>query len=218
MTKSIFDLRSPHPEPSTLVAFSENHLDRQSEHRADDCVEVALKHPGAHFLAFSGPKLIVKHDEKIIDPLFIGRIQVIVPDVASVAPTTWAMPCVPVAGINMGMFSPPLIGSGVWVEFERGDPSKPIWVGCYWGLGAEVPVLSRLVPPAVPGITLQTTLKNGIVVSDTPGPSGGILIQTTTGAMVSVSDVGIIISNGKGAIINMTGPTTDVNLGALTVV
>lgn len=70
MTKSIFDLRSPHPEPSTLVAFSENHLDRQSEHRSDDCVELALKHPGAHFLAFSGPKLIVKHDEKIIDPLF----------------------------------------------------------------------------------------------------------------------------------------------------
>ena len=39
-----------------------------------------------------------------------------------------------------------------------------------------------------------------------------------TQAMVSVSDVGIIISNGKGAIINMTGPTTDVNVGALTVI
>jgi hypothetical protein len=36
--------------------------------------------------------------------------------------------------------------------------------------------------------------------------------------MVSVSDVGIIISNGKGATINMTGPTTDINLGALTVI
>ena len=46
----------------------------------------------------------------------------------------------------------------------------------------------------------------------------GILIQTTTGAMVSVSDIGIIISNGKGAIINMTGPTTDINIGALTVI
>ncbi|MDX0478393.1 NAD(+) diphosphatase [Sinorhizobium medicae] len=70
MTKTIFDLHSPHPEPSTLVAFAENHLDRRSEHRPDDCVEAALKHPGAHFLAFSGAKLIVKHDEKIIDPLF----------------------------------------------------------------------------------------------------------------------------------------------------
>jgi hypothetical protein len=29
--------------------------------------------------------------------------------------------------------------------------------------------------------------------------------------MVSVSDTGIIISNGKGAIINMVGPSTDIN-------
>jgi hypothetical protein len=36
--------------------------------------------------------------------------------------------------------------------------------------------------------------------------------------MVSVSDIGIVISNGKGAIINMTGPTTDINVGALTIV
>lgn len=159
-----------------------------------------------------------------VDPLFLGRIQVIVPDVASLAPTTWAMPCVPVAGVNMGMFSPPLIGSGVWVEFEKGDTSKPIWVGCYWGLGAEVPVLSRIVPPAVPGITLQTTLKNGIVISDVPGPTGGIMMQSATGATVSVSDTQIFISNGKGAAIMMVGSAiqligtpVDVNGGALTI-
>lgn len=140
-----------------------------------------------------------------VDPLLIGRIQVIVPDVGSLVPATWAMPCVPVAGVNMGMYSPPLIGTGVWVEFERGDPSKPIWVGSYWGLGAEVPVLSRMVPPTVPGITLQTTLKNGIVISDVLGPTGGIMIQSTQGAMISVSDSGIIISNGKGAVISMMG-------------
>jgi hypothetical protein len=81
-----------------------------------------------------------------------------------------------------------------------------------------VPVLAHAVPPGVTGFTIQTPLKNGIVVSDVPGPTGGILIQTTTGAMISVSDVGIIISNGKGAIINMTGPSVDVNLGALTVI
>ena len=59
---------------------------------------------------------------------------------------------------------------GVWIEFERGDPDYPIWVGGYWGTAAEVPVLAQTVPPAVNGITLQTTLKNGIVVSDVPGP------------------------------------------------
>jgi uncharacterized protein involved in type VI secretion and phage assembly len=153
-----------------------------------------------------------------VDPLQIGRILATVTDVSHVAPTSWAMPCLPVAGINSGIFTVPQIGSGVWIEFEQGDPDRPIWVGGYWGLTAEIPVLAHSVPPGVSGITLQTTLKNGIVISDVPGPTGGIMIQTTTGAMISVSDVGIMISNGKGAIINMTGPSVDVNLGALTVV
>lgn len=153
-----------------------------------------------------------------IDPLQIGRVQVMVPDVGAVIPTSWAMPCVPTAGINAGFFAVPIIGAGVWIEFERGDPDYPIWVGCYWGSAAEVPVLAHAVPPGVPGITLQTPLKNGLTISDVPGPTGGILMQTTTGAMISVSDVGITISNGKGAVITMTGPTVDVNLGALTVI
>jgi uncharacterized protein involved in type VI secretion and phage assembly len=153
-----------------------------------------------------------------VDPLQIGRIQAIVPDVSGVSPTSWAMPCVPVAGINTGVFTVPQLGSGVWMEFEHGDPDRPIWVGGYWGTAAEVPVLARTVPPAVNGLTIQTTLKNGIVVSDVPGPTGGILIQTATGATLSVSDVGIVISNGKGAVINMLGPTVDINAGALTVV
>lgn len=153
-----------------------------------------------------------------IDPMQIGRIQVMVPDVSNLMLSSWAMPCTPVAGINMGMFTLPLIGAGVWVEFEQGDPDYPIWVGGFWGTAAEVPVLSRMVPPVIPGITLQTPLKNGIVISDVPGPTGGIQIQTATGAMISVTDIGILISNGKGAVINLTGPTVDINLGALTVV
>ncbi|MFM0053344.1 phage baseplate assembly protein V [Caballeronia grimmiae] len=153
-----------------------------------------------------------------VDPMQIGRIQVMVADLAGLVPGTWAMPCLPSAGINTGVFTVPMIGSGVWIEFERGDPDYPVWVGGYWGSAAEVPALAHAVPPGVSGITLQTALKNGIVISDLPGPAGGIMIQTTTGAMISVSDAGIIISNGRGAIINMTGPTVDVNIGALTVV
>ena len=70
MTPSLFDLRLPHAEPSTMVAFAENSLDRQSEHRAEGCVEMAFETEGVHAFAFAGGKLVVKHDEKIIDPLF----------------------------------------------------------------------------------------------------------------------------------------------------
>lgn len=153
-----------------------------------------------------------------IDPEQIGRIQVMVPDVAGFVPGTWALPCLPAAGINMGVFTVPSIGAKVWVEFERGDPDHPIWVGGFWGSSAEVPTLARAVLPGFAGITLQTLGNNGIVISDVPGPTGGILIQTTTGAMIAVNDIGITISNGKGAVLSMTGPTVDVNAGALTII
>lgn len=44
----------------------------------------------------------------------------------------WAMPCVPYAGKKVGFFLLPEAGTGVWVEFEGGDPSYPIWSGCFW--------------------------------------------------------------------------------------
>src|SRR5690349_17945503 len=158
-----------------------------------------------------------------VDPMQIGRLLVSCVDVGNGLPLGWAMPCMPIAGINMGMLSLPLPGSGVWVEFEQGDIDHPIWVGGYWGMAAEVPVMAHMVPPDVPGITLQTTLKNGLVISDTPGL--GIMLQSMSGAMIVVNDIGIMISNGKGALVNLIGPsvsiqapTVDINLGALTVV
>ena len=32
----------------------------------------------------------------------------------------------------MGLYAIPEPESGVWVEFEGGDPSFPIWTGCFW--------------------------------------------------------------------------------------
>jgi hypothetical protein len=153
-----------------------------------------------------------------VDPMVLGRIQAVVPDVSGVAPTSWAMPCLPVAGVGSGVFTVPPVGAGVWIEFEQGDPDRPIWVGGFWGSAAEVPAMARAVPPGVHGVTIQTTLQHGIVVSDVPGPSGGILLRTASGAMISISDTGIVISNGRGASISLTGPKVDVNRGALTVI
>jgi len=152
-----------------------------------------------------------------IDPMQIGRIQVIVPDVSGILPTSFAMPCLPLAGKQMGVYMVPQIGSGVWVEFEQGDPDYPIWSGCFWGVVAEVPLLGLAGNPASPSIVLQSGLQNSIIVSDLPGPTGGIMLKSTTGATLIVNDTGIYIQNGKGASIVMVGNTTTINSGALVV-
>ena len=156
-----------------------------------------------------------------IDPLLKGRLLVQVPDVLSLTPSSWAEPCVPLAGPTgppMGVYMVPPIGAGVWVEFEQGDPEKPIWVGCRWGLPTDVPPLAHLGLPISPNIVLQTAGQNSLVISDLPGPTGGIMLKSTTGATLIVNDTGIYIQNGKGASLIMTGPTVTINMGALTVV
>ena len=152
-----------------------------------------------------------------IDPLQKGRIQVQVPDVLGLGISSWAMPCVPIAGMQAGVYAVPAIGSGVWVEFEGGNTDYPIWSGGFWGSAAEVPALA--LAPAIPGspnIVLQTLGQNSIVVSDVPG-TGGIMLKSTTGAMILVNDIGITISNGRGATIVMAGPTVTINNGALVI-
>jgi hypothetical protein len=153
-----------------------------------------------------------------VDPMQIGRLQVVVPDVSGVIPSTWAMPCFPIAGKQMGAYVIPQIGAGVWVEFEQGDLDYPVWTGCYYGSAAEVPALAFAGVPASPNIVVQTTAQNSLVLSDLPGPTGGIMLKSTTGATIIVNDTGIYIQNGKGASIVMTGPTVTVNNGALVVV
>lgn len=162
-----------------------------------------------------------------VDPLQLGRIQALVPDVLGLTPCSWAMPCVPIAGKQQGIFVLPQIGSGVWIEFEQGEPDYPIWVGGFWGVVAEVPALALAPPPPPPGqnIVIQTTGQNTLVLSDVPGPTGGIMLKSTLGAMILVNDVGITISNGKGASILMAGTSVtiigtpvNINNGALTIV
>ena len=153
-----------------------------------------------------------------VDPMMIGRLMVMVPDVSNVIPSTWAMPCLPFAGIQNGFYAVPAIGSGVWVEYEQGDPDYPIWTGCFFGSAAEVPALAMATPPALQSVVIQTVGQNTLMISDMAGPTGGILLKSQTGAMISISDTGIIISNGQGATILLTGPSVTVNEGALEVI
>jgi hypothetical protein len=157
-----------------------------------------------------------------VDPEFRGRLMCIVPDVYGLVPSTWCEACTPLAGPTgppMGVHLVPPIGAGVWIEFEQGNPDYPIWVGCRWGSQADVPPLARAGLPVSPSIVLQTAGQNLIVISDLPGPAGGIMIQSGA-SIVSINQTGISLTAPKiditAATINLTG-ITDVNQGALKV-
>src|SRR3546814_12132589 len=98
--------------------------------------------PGATADGSSGERQYGKYRGLVLnnmDPLNQGRIQATVPEVLGEVPTGWASPCAPFAGTQAGFYAIPQVGSGVWIEFEAGDVSRPIWVGG-WGGAAEVQV------------------------------------------------------------------------------
>lgn len=152
-----------------------------------------------------------------VDPELRGRIQAIVPDISSVIPTTFAEACVPLAGPTgppMGVYMVPPVGAGVWIEFEHGDPNKPIWTGCRWGGQSDVPPLAHIGPPGIPNIVIQTVGQNAFIINDTPGPTGGIMLKSTSGAStIIINDTGITI-NGLTVTIN---GVVNINNGALAV-
>jgi uncharacterized protein involved in type VI secretion and phage assembly len=155
-----------------------------------------------------------------LDPTQRGRLLVQVPDVLGVIPCSWAEACTPLAGPSgpaMGVYLVPPIGAGVWVEFEHGDPNFPIWVGCRWGAQSGIPTIARAGLPTSPNIVLQTAGQHAIVISDLPGPTGGIMLKSAGGASIIVNDTGIYIQNGKGANVTMTASTVTINNGALAI-
>ena len=163
-----------------------------------------------------------------VDPLRLGRLQVTVPDVVSLIPSSWALPCVPWAGQQMGMYCVPPIGAGVWVEFEQGDPDYPIWVGCWWGSTAEVPTTaSGQTTPGTPVVVMQSVSQGSLVISDVPVPpmtGPGVMVNSGPASFITVDATGVTINaptiNLRATTaINIVGPAgVDINAGALTII
>jgi hypothetical protein len=150
-----------------------------------------------------------------------GRLQLLIPDVLAYVPSTWAEPCLPLTGapgLPAATYFVPPIGAGVWVEFEHGDPNRPIWVGCRIGSTADVPTMALAAPPLTPPIVIQSMTQNKIILSSVPGD--GITLETALGPVgpsIKITAAGIIISDGKGAMITLTGGIVTINQGALVI-
>lgn len=135
------------------------------------------------------------------------RIKAKVPSVLGDTDTGWCMPCVPYAGPQVGIAFLPEQGSGVWIEFEGGDVSYPVWTGCYWrdgepppGVGAKVKVI------VTPGA-------GKLILND---EEGSITIADLNGNTVSLSKSGITLSKA-GQQVLISDASVSVNDGALEV-
>ena len=97
----------------------------------DTMNDAARRNEGRYFGKYRG----LVNDNK--DPLKLGRVQATVPSIPGMK-VNWALPCAPYAGDQVGFYTIPPIGALVWIEFEGGDPTYPIWSGCFWNTG-QVP-------------------------------------------------------------------------------
>ncbi|MGO9152918.1 phage baseplate assembly protein V [Mycobacterium sp.] len=130
------------------------------------------------------------------------RIRATVPAVLGTTPTGWCLPCVPYAGPDVGFFFVPSPGAGVWIEFEGGDVSQPIWSGCYWRKGelpSEANPTTRGIVTQAPHQLLFDDNADAVTISDSNGgtvafDSSGV--KTTRGTMsVAVADDAVAVND-----------------------
>lgn len=108
------------------------------------------------------------------DPQNRGRIKARVPEILHDVDTGWALPALPYSGPNQGAWTIPPQDAGVWIEFEAGDVSRPIWSGCWWGDGQRPKTEGGT--DATPAIKVLRT-ENGLM-----------LAMDDDGKTISVSD------------------------------
>jgi hypothetical protein len=155
-----------------------------------------------------------------VDPEFRGRIMARVTDVTGAFTTSWAEPVVPFAGPNAGQLSMPPVNAGVWIEFENGDPDRPVWLGGLWGSATEAPATAKTLTstgPAGAATIIQTMDLNMVCVSDKGMlsllPMGGILISAGS-STIMIDKTGIKMT---AATITVNGTTVTFNGGALVI-
>lgn len=132
------------------------------------------------------------------DPANRGRLKVKVPAILQDV-EVWAMPCVPYAGDGVGFYSLPEPDTGVWIEFEAGDPSFPIWTGCFWADG-------ELPDPGGASIKIWKTGKVTIRIDD---DNDELKMTTTSESSVTLGDDIVSEKSGAKVTIGSTGVVSD---------
>lgn len=148
------------------------------------------------------------------DSLKMGRIQVTCPDVLGKGRQAWALPSAPYAGDGVGFFAIPPEGADVWVEFERGDPDHPIWVGCFWGQGK--------IPAKASGASTKVLKTDALTLTiDDSAGGDGVTLEVSSPAVstsikIALTSSGVEISTGNASV-KLDPTSVSLNDGALQV-
>jgi hypothetical protein len=101
----------------------------------------------------------------------------------------------------------PEVGAGVWIEFEGGDPSYPVWVGCYWKDG-DIP------QDAAPDKKVLRTASGHEITLDDGGST--ITIADANGNTITMDSSGITLTSGGSKVV-IDSSKVDINGGGLEV-
>jgi len=137
----------------------------------------------------------------------MGRIKAYVPEIYGEEESPWALPCVPFAGKNHGLVALPEEKDGVWIEFEGGDPSKPIWTGCWWG-SEDMP------DPGSPKTRVFVTSGGHKLILD--DDQNKVQLLHSDGGKISISDSEIKLKIGSTQIV-LSANGVSINNGSLEV-
>jgi uncharacterized protein involved in type VI secretion and phage assembly len=140
------------------------------------------------------------------DPDNIGRIKAKVPRVLGDEETGWALPAFIYGGASeQGLFALPDVGAGVWIEFEGGDLSYPVWTGTWYTSGA-------IPESAQPGKKVFKTKSGHKIVLD---DDGGTVEVTDSNANTVAMDANTIkIAAGNATTIVIDAPQIQLVDGA----
>jgi uncharacterized protein involved in type VI secretion and phage assembly len=145
-----------------------------------------------------------------------GRIKAKVPAVLGDQPTGWCDPCVPYAGEGVGIAFLPEVGAGVWIEFEGGDPSYPIWSGCYWREGEMPEEAAEAKKLILTKSGIKLLLDDDAQSIEIVDPSENTITLDSEGITLTRGDSTLLVADSKVEVVDSAGNTVTLDSAGIT--
>ena len=143
------------------------------------------------------------------DPDHVARLKLRVPSVLGTTELDWARPCLPFGGLkDQGLFMIPEKEAQVWVEFEEGELSEPIWTGTFWQQADDSPAEAQLDPPTT---RVFKTPTGHLLQFDDEKDKEKIILHHMKGAELSIDEKGTVVwTDAAGSTITMDADAGEV--------